>query len=266
VAESVKEAGRNSSFAPAALLLPKVQRHGLQVLYAYCRQVDDAADEPGGGGRPLLKRWKDVLAGRKKAASDLEIQVDWFCSNFRVPRKLLAEIADGAESDLRPKVRFKTAKDLERYCHQVAGVVGQACLPLFGVGLDEGREFAETLGRAFQFINIIRDVQADSARNRIYVATEDLKKHGLSEKDWLVGTIPSEVVAGYGRKAELLLAEARTLRRRLSGDLKAADLMTDVYGELLTVMKSDGFRVFEKRYAVPGWKKRWFLVRRWLLS
>lgn len=248
----------------AGWFLPARERRGLEVLYAYCRQVDDAVDEPGGGGKALLDRWRASFKGGKAAATPLMREMKWFCGTFNVPSSLLAELLDGAESDLRPKVRFQTYAALLKYCHQVAGVVGQACLPLFGVDPKQGREYAETLGRALQIINIIRDAGQDAALGRIYFAAEDLKAHAVSEQDWLAGRVGLALLNDYGQRAADLMSHARHLRQDLEGNLKAADLMADVYGDLLARMRADGCHVFTRRYRVPGWKKRWFVVRRML--
>jgi phytoene synthase len=261
---------RNSSFGPAALLLPPRARRGMRVLYAFCREIDDAVDEPEGGGLALLEKWRRFLkslAGHRTPQMEGELmrEVAWLCQDFQVSPGLLEELVDGAGSDLRRKVRFRTFGHLRKYCRQVAGSVGEACLPLFDCQGAKAREFADTLGLGFQLINILRDVSQDLDRDRIYFAAEDLRRFGVTERELrsgLDGPASSQLFAEYGRRAEDCLARARELRKGLSGKLKPADLMADVYGALLEVMKRDGYRVLEKRCQVSGWRKRWLFLKR----
>src|SRR6185503_15651496 len=79
--------------------------------------------------------------------------------------------------------RFQTPLELEGYCYGVAGTVGLACLPIFGVPVEEGKNFALRLGIAIQWINTIRDVGVDAKMGRIYLPLDHLDQFGYTEAD-----------------------------------------------------------------------------------
>jgi phytoene synthase len=244
---------KKSSFAPGAIFLNAEARRDLEVFYAFCRAVDDSADEFGPAkGRCFLGLWRAALKKKPGKEGPLLARELWRLSSERgIPRALLLELIQGAESDLRPKVAFKTRRELLLYCHRVAGVVGQACLPIFGVSLKSGAEYAEALGLAFQLINIVRDAKEDAAQGRCYFAEEDLRRFGQSG-----------VIAEYASLAKAALAKADSLALRLPfAPLRPSRLMRALYGELLEQMISDGLRVHEKRYRLGALRKAGLIFR-----
>jgi phytoene synthase len=249
-----------SSFGWSFLLLPKEQRLAMRILYAYCRQVDDLADDAPSAeqGRLGLMAWLEFLQGRP-AASALEEAVGWIIHEHGVPASALQEVAEGALSDLRPLVRFESRAEVERYCHQVAGAVGLACLPLFGASLSEGAAFAEALGQALQGANILRDVREDALRGRVYFAREDLARHGVDEAAWMrlePGPAALPLLEEHAVRVQQRFDEARRLGPSLKGaDLRAAWVMADVYEALLKRMRAQGFDVFKRRPRAGAWLK-----------
>lgn len=226
----------------------------LRIFYAFCRAIDDSADDFGPQkGREYLRAWSKALARKPDASSPLLVNEVWrLCKERQIPMALLRELIQGAESDLRPHVSFKTRKELMLYCHRVAGVVGQACLPIFGISLKEGSEYAETLGRAFQLINIIRDAKEDAWRQRDYFAQDDLKKFRTREA----------VIAHYAGLAQQSLYAADRLSIGLPAKgLRPSRLMRALYGELLDRMFADNFRVYEKRYRLGKARKAWIILK-----
>jgi phytoene synthase len=254
---------RKSSFAPGALLLDRQSRADLVVLYAFCRAIDDCADEFGRAeGRSYLSQWKKALAGRNPQAPDLVRELKAMADRRGLEPGLLAELIRGAESDLRPKVRFKDRRELSLYCHRVAGVVGVACLPLFGVDLAAGRRYAETLGRAFQLINILRDAAEDAGNGRLYFALSDLKRHGVSEREALSGHRMAGVLADYAAWARAELQTAGDLARALpKRGMRPSRMMRLLYGEILDQMKADGLKVYEKCYRLGRARKLCLVAR-----
>jgi phytoene synthase len=245
---------KRSSFAPGAMLLNKAARLDLEVFYAFCRAVDDSADEFGQSeGRAYLAAWKKAVSGKPRPAAPLLVRDLYeLCKRRRIPPRLLHELIAGAQSDLRHKVGFKTRRELMQYCHRVAGVVGQACLPIFGIELKAGAEYAEALGRAFQLINIIRDAEEDARRGRDYFATQDLRQLGSRQA----------LVAAYAGLAGQELARADALSQGLPAKgLRPSRLMAALYGELLQVMLKDGLQVYEKRYRLSAAKKMWIVLK-----
>lgn len=182
---------RSSSFAPAFWVLPPRRRRALAAVYGFARAVDDAVDEVGLDGqdparaRSLLDNWRKALNGKCPGGEPegwplLEKAI----ADFSIDRRYLLELVDGVERDLT-QTRYARWDDLKQYCYGVAGTVGLACLPIFGLDPVQHRTFGETLGQAVQLVNIIRDVKDDALRNRIYLPKEDLARFGLDESDIL---------------------------------------------------------------------------------
>ncbi len=248
---------KKSSFAPGALLLSAPARADLEAFYAFCRAVDDCADDhPVPAAKAYLRAWKSALSRRPSPTSPLLVRELWRLSRSRaIPRSLFLDLIQGAEGDLKP-VRLRDRRALELYCHRVAGVVGQACLPIFGLDLKRGRGYAEALGRAFQLINIVRDLKEDSARGRLYFALSDLKRHKVSAADFMAGRAGQSLIAEYAAYARSQLEAADRLAEGLPAPgLRPSRLMRRLYGALLDRMEDDGLKVFERRYRLSVLRK-----------
>ncbi|HTB23594.1 MAG TPA: squalene/phytoene synthase family protein [bacterium] len=259
---------KRSSFGPAALLLDRQARADLSVFYGYCRAIDDCADEfkpdEARGHLRLWKRELELLA-KGRPATDLGRSLEELCARRKVPAGLLMDLWQGASSDARPAVRFKTWASVRAYCYQVAGSVGLVCLPIFDLDLDRAGAYARALGEAFQLINILRDVREDASLGRLYFALEDLERHGLAPEEFMAGkggARAQRLIYAYAWRARAALrtadAEAGSLPAK---GLRPSRMMRAIYGGLLERMSSDSFRVFEKRYSLGPWRKRWVVVR-----
>lgn len=256
------EVMKQSSFGPGALLLRRQARHDLAVFYAYCRAIDDCADEfEAPEARKHLLRWKDVLGGKPAPlAAPLPPALMEVCRRREIPLALLQDLWQGAWADAHPPVRFKTFAQVQGYAYRVAGAVGLACLPIFGVGIKEGREFAVNLGEAFQLINIIRDVAEDAAHGRLYVGLDDLRDHGLDAATFMAGeggVRAERLFNTYAWRARQAFARAEAGAVGLPrGPLRTPLLMRALYEHLLEVMSADRFQVFKKRYKLRSARKR----------
>ena len=254
---------KRSSFGSGALLLGAQERQDLALYYAYCRAIDDCADEfAPAQARQHLKLWQAELTAlhQGRPRSPLAQGLAELLLRRKIPAGLLDDLWQGAWSDARAQVRFKRWHDLHRYCYQVAGSVGLVCLPIFGLDLQSGGRYALALGEALQLINILRDVKEDVAKGRLYFAQEDLRAVGLSDADFMQDRHADgqqRLFAYYAARARAALAvadaEARTLP---SAGLRPSRIMRAVYGDLLTMMEADGFQVREKRYRLPWWRKQ----------
>lgn len=264
---------RASSFGPGALFLDRRARADLATYYAYCRAIDDCADEyaPDEAVRHLAA-WRAELDRLHKGrpASPLGAALADLCRRRGIPAGLLDDLWQGAKADARARVRFFRFADLRRYCYQVAGSVGLACLPIFGLNLEAGATYALALGEAFQLINILRDVKEDAGRGRLYFALEDLDRYGLTEREFMAGrggARAERLFHAYAWRARhnLRRADEEAVRAALPGRrLRASRLMRVLYGDLLESMAADGFRVFERHYRL-GPRRRAGLVVRALL-
>src|SRR5579883_3461293 len=180
---------RAKNFYYSFLLLSEQQRKAMCAIYAFMRQCDDLSDEPG-ATRAALDGWRgellDALAGRF-SGHPVWPAFHHTVRRFGIPHEYLLEMIDGVVSDLEPR-RFETFPELYRYCYQVASVVGLTTIHIFGFDTSSALSLAEKCGVAFQLTNILRDIQEDAARNRIYLPAEDLRRFGVREEDLRQGT------------------------------------------------------------------------------
>lgn len=248
-----------SSFVPAFRLLPGERRKDLETFYTFCRVVDDLADT---GDRAPAERYAALEAWRA-GFRDTEMQglpgnLRELILRYNLDRKLFLELLDGTASDLMPEVRMATRADLDLYCHRVAGTVGQLCLPIFGADPQRAAPYAETLGRALQYTNILRDTGSDLSRGRIYYPRDELAAAGID-------TFPAgahSYFASFAAQAEALFAEAAAQSPPDDARmLRPAHIMGAIYLALLRKMRRDGLRVTEQRYRLSAPEKLFAIAR-----
>ncbi len=252
--EIVGRSGSNLAFALS--ILPKDKREDMCVFYAFCRIVDDIADDTELGDeekKAELHRWRQIVKGERKDLSPgVETEFEEIRTRYSLDQTELIAIIDGVEMDTGP-LRFETAGELKHYCYRVAGAVGLSSIRIFGYEDPETRDYAEQLGYALQWTNIMRDVGEDAREGRLYLPIEDLHRFGLKEEAILSGKpdlasfqrlmkFEAGVARGFYRKAiELLPAVDRK-------SMRSAEMMRRIYTGILDEMEKDGFRVFDKRY------------------
>jgi 15-cis-phytoene synthase len=256
-------AASGSNLALALRVLPYGRRNDMRVFYAFCRVVDDLADEPG---LPMESRhagllaWKAALGNQSASASDppLAQPLRAVFARHSVPLSWAVEVVSGCEMDL-VGTRYRTWEDLRKYCYRVASAVGLVSARIFG---GRGCEvYAEELGLALQLTNILRDSAEDfSVSGRVYFPEEDLLRFGVEPGSW----VKSEA-AGWRALMQFQVARARehyaaavsslpATQRRV---MVAAEIMRKVYGTLLDRMELDGFRVWEREYRLSRRRKAW---------
>ena len=253
-----------SSFLPAFRLLPAERRHDLETFYAFCRVIDDVADSgssPSGLRSAALEAWR---AGFRAADfTGLPGNLASLIRRRSLDRQLFLELLDGTATDLAPQVRMGTRSDLDLYCHRVAGTVGQICLPIFGADPQRAADYAETLGRALQYTNILRDTASDLQRQRLYYPLDELTAAGLDPKLFPSGA-ERYLVAFASEAGQLFEMAARLEPPADARALRPARIMASIYRALLRKMQRDNLRVTEKRYRLSGPEKL-FSVGRALL-
>jgi phytoene synthase len=259
-AEITRQAKSNLAFA--LQILPKERREGMITFYAFCRLVDDLADDPQ---RPLDARETDLLAwkaGLENGFAEpdaLQREVVEMITRYEIPAHLLTAIIDGCLMDLRPQ-RFGTWEDLSRYTYKVACAVGLASLKVFGATDPASEKYAIALGHALQLTNILRDVGEDLANGcRIYLPLADFARFQYSERD-LVGRVHDgrfmAMMAFQAERAEGFYRDAVEIMPKSDARaLVPAEIMRSIYQTLLVKMKKDGFKVFDQRYRLSRARK-----------
>jgi phytoene synthase len=259
----------SSNFYYAFMLLPAERRRALYAVYAFCRFVDDIADD-GAVAQPamLLERWREEL--RKVFDGAVERPVSRALADnvrrFNIPQRYFEEVIDGVEMDLTRK-RYATFAELSLYCRRVASAVGLICIEIFGYQNPATRVYAERLGLAFQLTNILRDVREDADRDRIYLPLEDLARFGVSEQEIL----QSAYTPGFHQLMEFEAARARQFYQEAAAALApedrsamvAAEGMRLIYSALLERISRSGYRVFDRRLSVSAPRKLLLVGRAW---
>ncbi len=241
-----------SNLALAFIVLPRPKRAAMSALYAFCREVDDVADEdsrPIDERRNRLNEWReDVRAacegGSPRFPVNRELQA--VIAEFRLPFRLFHELIQGVEMDLT-QTRYADEPALETYCYHVASVVGLLSIEIFGYTDPVCREYAVHLGKALQLTNILRDVGNDAVRGRIYLPEDQLRRFGVTA-DEILNHQPSE---RFQALAQWLASRARDYYARARASLPvtdrqnmvAAELMGSVYWRLLRVLERERFPV-----------------------
>jgi phytoene synthase len=265
----VRRSRSNLAFALACL--PRQRRHDMYVFYAFCRVVDDLADDEGlplDERRAGLARWSDVIHGRAAQLNELESAVAAVQQRYAVPAAEMEEIIAGVSMDLEPR-RYANWEELRQYCHRVAGCVGLVSTRIFGCQAPQSRDYALALGNALQITNILRDIHGDYQNGRrIYLPRDEMASSGVTEEDIARGQVTGPFLQlmaqqiararGYYQKAESLV----TAQDRVP--LLASEAMRRIYSETLDLIEKDGCRVFDQRYSLPKWRKAWIVSGAWL--
>jgi phytoene synthase len=192
-----KQSGSN--FYYSFVFLPKVRREAMYTVYAFCKAVDSAVDEPPPGSDPKeeLRRWRSeldlVYAG--EPTWPLMISLAHHAKRLSIPKAYFEELIKGVEMDLTT-TRYRTFEELSLYCYRVASIVGLICLHIFGPTSAHAQDYAVDLGMAFQLTNILRDLATDADQGRIYLPQEDLARFGCSEAEFLAQKESSRFPAG----------------------------------------------------------------------
>jgi phytoene synthase len=232
--------------------------------------VDDVVDL---GGEPSFQR-RELVRWRQEVALCYEgvpqdpvtERLAQVIRTFPIPRIALEEILAGVQMDLE-RSSYETFEELSLYCYRVAGAVGLCCIEIFGYTDPRARDYAINLGTALQLTNILRDLQADAERGRVYLPQEDLRRFGVSAEDLRAGRYTPEFVALMrfeAERARQFYARARAaLPREDERRLFAAEIMGRIYYSLLRDIESRRFRVFGERISVPITRKLAIALRCW---
>ena len=267
-----KAATSGSSFYYSFMFLPKPRREAITALYAFCREVDDIADEchEPDIARAKLVWWRNevgnLYAGHPQhpvtKALAPAVQV------YNLNEEHFQEIIDGMQMDLEQN-RYIDFKQLQLYCYRVASVVGLLSASIFGYSDRKTLKYAHDLGLAFQLTNIVRDVGEDARRDRIYLPLDELAKFDVTENDMLQGR-ESEQVRNL---LEFQIERAESYYERAFAELPARDrkaqrtglVMAAIYRSLLHEIKSGGGeKVLNARIALTPLRKLWIAWSTWV--
>jgi 15-cis-phytoene synthase len=262
-----------SNLALAFCLLPKSKRDAMSALYAFCREVDDVADDesvPVEIRSAKLAEWRtDISRACKKEAPQFVVnrELQPVIDQYRLPFELFDELICGVEMDLDIR-RYDNFEQLEKYCYRVASVVGLLSIEIFGYKNPACGDYAIHLGKALQLTNILRDVRTDAERGRIYLPLSDLARFKVSEQEIL----RFEYSDRFRKLAEEIASRAKNFYRLARESLPeedrramvAAELMGSVYWRLLCKLERQQFNVFgPKPTRLNNGQKLLLIFRSW---
>jgi phytoene synthase len=262
-----------SNLALAFILLPKEKQVAMSTLYAFCREVDDVADEdskPVALRRQELAEWRADIktacaGGQPKFPVNQELKP--YIQQYGLQYEHFDALIQGCEMDLET-FRYETLGQMENYCYHVASVVGLLSIQIFGYQNSKCHDYAVYLGKALQFTNILRDVRNDAERGRIYLPLEDMRKHGVTEQDILnfkYTTNFQNLAREIGGKAREFYELARqTLPPEDRKAMMTAELMGSVYWRLLKKLEAADYNVFgPKPTKLSKWQKLSLIFCAW---
>ena len=246
IRRQVEAAG--TSFYWAMRLLPEPRRDGMYAIYAFCRQVDDIADETGSPEckQAALAGWHaeiDALyAGRPRhlVARALRDPV----VRYQLRREDFHAVICGMEMDAAADIRAPDLATLDLYCGRVAAAVGHLSVHVFGDPSPAAHAVADALGRALQLTNILRDLDEDARRHpALPAACRDLA--AIAEQHF---TAADRAMAGCSRRA-----------------MRPAAVMSAFYRATLDALLRSDWRDPGDRVSLSRPRKLWLVLRHGLL-
>ena len=263
-----RAARSGSSFYYAFLFLPPPRRAAITAFYAFCREVDDVVDEVSDPSVAAMKLawWRQEVrtsfAGQPSHPAMKALMPH--TAPYRIEPAHLMAVIDGCEMDLHQS-RYLDYAGLERYCHLVAGVVGEVASNIFGRTEASTLDYAHRLGLAMQLTNIIRDVGDDARRGRIYLPVSDLQSFDVKAQEILNRTYSDRFTALMKFQSERAQRTYDDAYSRLGeADRRAQKpglMMGNIYRALLSEIESDGFQVLHQRVSLTPLRKLWIAMR-----
>jgi phytoene synthase len=258
--EATRKSG--SSFYLAMRLLPPEKRDAMYAVYAFCREVDDIADEPGdlGEKKVALTRWRgwidELYAGGNPPHPVARALKDPI-SEYGLRREDFIAVIEGMEMDAEPVIRIRDMDELLLYCDRVACAVGRLSVRVFGMAEDEGIRLAKAEGLALQLTNILRDVADDADIGRIYLPADKLEAAGVPVVDahaMMASPAIAGVCADVATEARARITEAEEILARSNRKVtRPARMMLAVYGDIFRRLERRGWRPDKLRKPVgPG--------------
>ena len=259
-----KAAASGSSFYYAFLFLPPPRRAAITAFYAFCREVDDVVDEmvDPGVAATKLAWWRSEVAKAfgGQPSHPVMLALMPLCAEFGIEQRNLQAVIDGCQMDL-DQTRYLDYPGLQRYCHLVAGEVGEVAARIFGQTQPQTTAYAHKLGQALQMTNIIRDVGEDALRGRIYLPVNELQQFDVKAHEILKRTYSDRFTAlmrFQAQRAHTLYDEALALLPDVDRRAQKPGLMmASIYRALLREIEADNFQVLHQRIRLTPLRKMW---------
>lgn len=267
-----KASKSGSSFYYAFLFLSPPRRAAITAFYAFCREVDDVVDDmldPSVAATKLAWWRKEVTSAFAGEPSHPVMRaLRPHAAAFDIRAEHLLAVIEGCQMDL-DQSRYLDFPGLARYCHLVAGIVGEVASNIFGATQAQTTQYAHRLGLALQLTNIIRDVGDDARRGRIYLPVSDLQRFDVKAGELLKRTSPygysdrfMALMRFQAERAHACYDEAFALLPEADRQAQKPGLMmANIYRTLLREVEASGFQVLHQRISLTPVRKLWIALR-----
>lgn len=256
-----------TSFHRGMAVLPPDRRHAMFAIYAFCRQVDDIADDeaPFADRKPRLDAWRTRIAAAFQGRADDPVTrvLRLAIPRFSLREADFAAVIDGMEMDANPIVAPDLAT-LDLYCDRVAAAVGRLSVRAFGDASPQADIVAHHLGRALQLTNILRDIAEDATRDRLYLPREYLEAENIPADPAQAlrhPRLPAVCSRLAGLAHQHFADAARAMRRCDRRAMRPARLMGATYGAILTLLEQRGWARLDQPVKLSKWRKIMLLLR-----
>lgn len=260
--------GAGSSFYRGMRVLPPDRRHAMYAIYAFCRLVDDIADEDGdlAEKRRRLAEWRARIAGLYRGEADTAVArvLRAATARFTLRQEDFVAVIDGMETDCAAPVIAPNLAALDLYCDRVAAAVGRLSVRVFGDTSPAADRVAYALGRALQLTNILRDVAEDAARGRLYLPREWLDAANVPHDPAAALAAPGlpAVCARVARAAhEQFHAAEAAMSACDRRAMRPARMMAATYAAILARLERRGWRRLNEPVSLPKMRKVWLALR-----
>jgi len=277
-AKAVKKKASTSSFYIAMRLMPAEERDAMFAIYAFCRKVDDIADD-GVGTRAerheRLEHWRtDLRALYAATAAPVPQQVRFLApavTRYGLRLQDFLSVLDGMDMDVAEDIVAPSLDMLDLYCDRVASAVGRLSIKVFGMEEEPGFELAHHLGRALQLTNILRDLDEYAAMGRLYLPREYLEDMDCCRQMDPQAIIAQPQIDAVCRRVATLAHQhydqaGRILAAKPKGRIKTPRLMGAVYSEILSETEAQGFAPPRHRVSLPKSRLLSLVLRQGLFS
>jgi phytoene synthase len=258
-----------SSFHAGMAILPRARRDAMFAVYAFCRDVDDIADDGASFEERTngLQKWREEIHNlfQGKPGNSITAALLPAVEMFGLVESDFQMVIDGMAMDAGNPICAPDAKTLDLYCERVATAVGRISVRIFGDSSDKAMVVSHHLGRAFQLTNILRDLSEDTARGRLYLPEDLLAKHHVASR------VPTEVLRdphlrdvcrelATQARAHFTAADA-AMRECKSSAMRPARVMRGYYGTIFDRLVAQDWRDTSTRIGLPKWQKFWIVLR-----
>ena len=267
-----KTAKSGSSFYYAFMFLPPTRRAAITAFYAFCREVDDVVDDTldMAVAATKLAWWRKEVSSAFAGSPSHPVMKALMphTAAFDIRDAHLLAVIEGCQIDLE-QTRFLDFAGLARYCHLVAGVVGEVAATIFGRSSEATVLYAHKLGLSMQLTNIIRDVGDDARRGRIYLPVSELQRFEVKASEVLARAAPH----GYSERFTALMRFQADRAHRCYDEAfallpeqdrvaqKPGLMMANIYRTLLREIEADNFQVLHQRTSLTPLRKLWIAMR-----